>query len=368
MIQYNTYLTKGRNTMKLKTQELIRTIELNSYLGLVLVSIILNNNVDIEQLTTITKFLEHNQININDIRSILSSIYTLDYITSFRTQTITTEYKELKYLYDEVINNIGIFLKDLNIIEPISIFTTYVYMYRSGYFSYNKEFTYSTDMKDFAKLNGLDVISGKGVCRSISSMLTDIYNKLGMPSYNLMVNSSKETLNNINELCPIKLNVDNNSNKFIKFIEIITSHFPLANHLITTVEQNNKNYIFDPTNDCFLQYTDKNRLGLANNTIYSMTNYTFGLSGIIANSLGQFSNDISLKNKRGQLQLSTITNEEYEKKYLEALKTCLENKELFEEFHQNNKTLIDDIYVICKEQNGLIKRLIPIIPNKTKDK
>lgn len=350
--------------MKLKTQETIRSIELSSYLGLVFASIILGNNTNIEELKEITQFIEDNQIDLNEIRSILSSIYTLDYISSFRTQTITTEYKELKHLYNEIINNIGFFYNEMNITDPISIFTAYIFMYRSGYLSYDKEFTYSNNMKDFAKLHGLDIICGKGVCRSISSMLTDIYNKLGMTSYNLMVNTSIETLNNTQPLSPIKLHTEDENNILLKLTELITRHLPLANHLITTVEQNSKNYIFDPTNDCFLHYIGKNYLGVANNPNYSMKNYNFGIYGIITNSLGQFSSSINLQSQRKQIQLPTISYEEYKTKYLESLKICLKSKELFEEFYQQNKNLMEDIHSICEEQNGLIRRLIPIIPIK----
>ena len=55
---------------------------------------------------------------------------------------------------------------------------------------------------------------------------------------------------------------------------------------------------------------------------------------------------------------------EYEEIYLNAFNFCLENIDLFNYFYEDNKYLIEEIYSISKEQSGLIKRLIPIIPKK----
>ena len=84
-----------------------------------------------------------------------------DVCTSFRTQTITREYKELNELYKEVITSTGHLIKKFEFNDPISIFAVYIYMYRSGYLSNDKCFEYSTNMKDFSRLFGLDVIRGK---------------------------------------------------------------------------------------------------------------------------------------------------------------------------------------------------------------
>ena len=57
--------------------------------------------------------------------------------------------------------------------ESAMFVALYVYLYRSGYLSVNHEFKYSNNMIDFPLLNGVDVVRGRGVCRSISSMFTD---------------------------------------------------------------------------------------------------------------------------------------------------------------------------------------------------
>lgn len=350
--------------MKLKTQETIRAVELASYLGVSILSTILTEESNIEQISEIVAFLENNQIDLIQLKTILNNVYFFDYCSSFRTQTITDEYKELKTLYDEIIKDTSNFYNELGINNPISIFATYVYMYRNGYFSHDKKFLYSNDMKDFAKLSGLDVVRGRGVCRSISSMLTDIYNDMGMTSYNLSVNTSREQLKHLSDIEGTTLEKDKSGEKIAKIVGKITEIIPIANHLITMVEQDGKNYILDPTNNGMLRYRSNRLLQVSEIDEIFMKNCSFGISNTIQNLLGQYSDGINVFKNSRQLKLPTITEKEYEQLYLKAFKFCLENKELLDYFYEEHKQIIDDIYSISKEQSGFIKRLIPIIPTK----
>jgi len=271
----------------------------------------------------------------------------------------------LKNLYDEIIKNTCIFYNDLGATDTIGIFATYVYMYRNGYFSHNKQILYSSNLKDFSNMNGLDIIRGHGVCRSISSMLKDIYNEMGMKSINLDVKADLQTLKNIESLSTIDLDSTEQSHKYVKIIEIITKYIPLFNHLITMVEKDGINYILDPTNDAFLYYSKNNKLNLANNPNFSMQNYSFKVISLLHNFVEQ-NNNYKLRQLKEQINLPTISYTEYKRKYLESLKICLENKDLFEEFYQRNKPLIEEINTLSENQNCLVKRLIPILPIKNK--
>lgn len=352
--------------MKLKIQEQIRKIELTNFLCLFLVQIILTIGHNHEAIEKLLNLLNEYDIDLNEVSKILLRIYGIDVLTSFRTQTITSEYKELKLRYNEIINNTSDFYKSIELLEPVSIFATYVYMYRSGYFSHNQQFKYNFNMLDLAKLNGLDVIKGTGVCRSISSLLTDIYNQMGMTSYNLAVFATKEKLSKIEELSTISLDEElNEESKLEKLIILLTKYFPSYNHLITTVEHNNLNYIFDPTNDGFLQNINVSKIALANEPSIEIKNYTIGLTNTLHNLLGQYSDGINLYKKYHTLNKPTISYEEYKKRYLETLKLCIQNEKLFQEFYYKNQQNINEIYSISQNQSDLIKRLIPIyIKNK----
>lgn len=347
--------------MKLRTQGQIRKIELTTYLSSVLISIIFTSCQNKEEVEQILNLLNEYDIDLNEVRNILLKIYEIDMLASFRTQTITSEYKELKSRYDEIINNISEFYKSIELLDPVSIFATYVYMYRSGYFSHNQNFRYSFNMLDLAKLNGLDVIRGTGVCRSIASLLTDIYNKMGMNSYNLSVSVTKEDLNAMKELCPLLLEKEQKEDTTLeKAIILVTKYISIPNHLITTVEHNNLNYIFDPTNDGFLQNVNARKIAIASEPNIQIRNYTIGLINTFHNLLGQFPDGINLIQKYHTLTKPTISYEEYQKRYLETLKLCIQNEKLFQEFYHQNQKNIDEIYNLSQEQNGLIKRLIPI--------
>ena len=214
-------------------------------------------------------------------------------------------------------------------------------------------------------MNGLDIIRGHGVCRSISSMLKDIYNEMGMKSINLDVKADLQTLKNIESLSTIDLESTEQSHKYVKIIEIITKYIPLFNHLITMVEKDGINYILDPTNDAFLYYSKNNKLNLANNPKFSMQNYSFKVISLLHNFVEQ-NNNYKLRQLKEQINLPTISYTEYKRKYLESLKICLENKDLFEEFYQRNKPLIEEINTLSEKQNCFVKRLIPILPIKNK--
>ena len=347
--------------MKLKTQERIRSIELYSSLLLYLSTIIITKDSSIPYIKNIASFIENNNIDLNTLESIASNIYSLSIIANFKTQTITKEYKELKKLYDELIQNTAEFYKELGLKNPISIFATYVFMYRSGYFSYNKDFKYSTKMKDFAKLNGLDVVRGKGVCRSISSMLTDIYRAMGMNSSNLTVRANDESIKNLQKLGPVKLEKEDSSKRFVKFVSATTKYLPLSNHLITMVESDGINYIFDPTNDGFLYNSENNKLIIPGKSGH-MKNYTLRLMNILINLLGAYNDGINIFKKFDQLDLNTVKEEYYETVYNYVVNKCIENEHSFEEFYNKNKEIIDKIHTISEPQSSYIKRLFPINP------
>lgn len=304
-------------------------------------------------------------LNLNEIREILLKIYEIDILASFRTQTITSEYKELKSRYDEIINNTSVFYKSIELSEPVSIFATYVYMYRSGYFSHNQKFRYSFNMLDLAKLNGLDVIRGTGVCRSISSLLTDIYTRMGLTSYNLAVSVTKEKLSKMEELNPIPLEKElKKDSKLEKLILLLAKYLPSSNHLITTVEHNNLNYIFDPTNDGFLQNKNATKIAIASNPNVEIRNYTIGIINTFHNLLGQYPDGINLVKKYHTLTKPTISNEEYKIRYFETLKLCIQNEKIFQEFYYQNQKNIDKIHNLSQNQSGLIKRTFPIYTKK----
>lgn len=348
--------------MKLKTQEKIRLAELIAMFGITGLINYLSQYLDASIAKELSQMLISKGISLEEINEIIQSIYILDYCTNFRTQRFTEEYKQIESNYKFIIKNTCQLYQRLGISDsPIKIFATYVYMYRSGYFSYNNNFEYSIDMKDFAGLTGVDVIRGTGVCRSISSMLTDIYRELGYKSYNLSVRASSESIANLQKLSSISLKKSDKGKKFAKIVGKVTDKLPIANHLITMVRTNDKNYVFDPTNDGFLYKDRRNKIITFTDQSAIMNNYFF--ESFMINLLGMYNDGVHISNQIKQLNMPTVGNKTYRKEYLEALQLCIDNEKIFIEFYNTNKELIDNIYNISKNQSGMVRRLIPIIPN-----
>ena len=82
--------------------------------------------------------------------------------------------------------------------------------------------------------------------------------------------------------------------KLEKLILLIAKCLPSSNHLITTVEHNGLNYIFDPTNDGLLQNKNSTKIAIASNSNVEIRNHTIGIINIFHNLLGQYPDGINL--------------------------------------------------------------------------
>ena len=330
--------------MKLKTQENIRKLEI---IGMFTLDILKHQNINLD-------------IDIDTLNFIISILLDVDILTFGYTQRLTKEYKELKGMYNEVIKNTSSLLKELNVDDPNVLFAIYVYLYRGGYLSYNHSFEYSSDMKDFALLSGLDVIRGTGVCRSISSFLTDLCIEQDYIATNLMVNTTERTCKNLQKMSLQTLRKEFSGKELGEIVSTIAKIISLPNHIITLVKDNDMSYIFDPMNDEFLIYDTKNKITVPKNKNLIMTYKP--IIQMTQRCIGTLKS-LSTREIKDILKTPSINYKTYRKKYVEGLKLCKNNLLLLEELYNNNTKLYEDIYNLSNEQNNLIKRLIPIIPN-----
>ena len=90
------------------------------------------------------------------------------------------EYVSLLNDYRQFFKRYKVLNEELSFKEPISIYTLFVYMYKNGFLSKDKSIEFKVFYKkylDIINLYGTNIFSGKGVCRHIGSMLTDILNE-----------------------------------------------------------------------------------------------------------------------------------------------------------------------------------------------
>lgn len=287
-----------------------------------------------------------------------SYVYLIDILLSGRTATITKDYKELNALYSEVLSRTADLAEDCEFNDPIEVFAFYVYLYRNGYLSVDREFIYDAKLIDFPNLQGIDVIRGKGVCRSISSMLSDLYYELGYDVTNLMVYATEGSVRKQIKLCDTPLRKSEESKKFVDLVISITSRLELANHQITMVKDENKSYILDPTNDGILNYNPNTKIIYAGRKKNYMKYKEFSQvsNGMLMGGVTNPEPEI-----RGDVELT-----DYKEKYLRTLRFCKDNAYLLASFYNENKQLYEDICKILAEQKDIIRRFCPIIPQFTK--
>ena len=157
------------------------------------------------------------------------------------------EFNQLEDVYREFISRIGDFFRNNGIVDVIEILSVYSYFIKNGYLSYDKKFVYKKTLDDCIYMLGSNVVSGFGVCRHITSMLTDIYKELGYDSYNISMIFEKSKSFSKQSFLAIK--------ERKKICECIKKYIYILlcggyyNHLVTLVNNDSGSLIVDPTND-----------------------------------------------------------------------------------------------------------------------
>lgn len=337
--------------MTLKQQERLRLILFIAAYGSSIISRMSGNDIN--------NFLSSYNLSLEEIRKNLFILEDLAIVGAGWMEFVAKEHKEIKTNYEEIIHSAGDLFKTVEVSNnPVKSFALYVYLYRNGYLSCNHKFCYSFSCKDFARLTGADVITGKAVCRGISSMFTDICKENGMDASNVPVKVNPKRFNGLQELCPTDLRSEN-VNSFEEIFSKISPYIPLGNHVTTHLAHNGIKYDFDPTNDIFL--TEKNgRLYISDSSKYYISHDR--IFGFIPLLLGQFNFDIRCGLGIKDTNLPTITHDEYVKLYQEALKMIKDNLDVFEKFYQENNDRYQEIASTANKQHSLIKRYMPILP------
>ena len=341
--------------MTLKDQKNIRKTLLYSYISVLLISQAPNFDINVIQ-----DFLFQNSIDIDTIRVILMSLLNVNFLSMGYQERITTEYKSISQLYDEVIKRTVTLFKELECEKnPTATFTSYVYLYRGGYLSSNKRFNFSDGMKDLPLLRGVDVVLGTGVCRNISAMFVNIANKLGMEATNVSVKLRENDFANAETLSPMQLlhNKDASSDIIDKILLIADYIGLFGNHVISNVSYGGINYTYDPTNDIFLYATPDGNFALPNNQNIKIKQAR--ITGFCNEILGHTEMNLNFINQAKKFALPKQPYEEYKANYLTMLQTLQNNPDMLERFYQDNEELYSEISERSENIGTVLKRAIP---------
>lgn len=166
--------------------------------------------------------------------------------------------------YKNIIESSGKLIKEVGLNNPFSISVMYEYLLWNGYFSKDKKLEFNmTDRKVVMGALGADIMRGKSVCLNNASMLTDIYNELGIEAYTMGCTiDASQSLKNME----YKLDIERESAKiklkdrfFSKVIDILHLGY-FGNHAITCFKFNEMYSFSDPTNLAFLNLIDMTKL------------------------------------------------------------------------------------------------------------
>lgn len=291
-------------------------------------------------------FLEQLDINKNMSNKTLAAGFLLD--TAFLSTTIIYQLKfiDIKEPYNDVLENFKRLTDDLDLKNPVEMYTLFCLMYSQGYLSNNKMFCYSQNY-DLMKNIGSCVVDGFSLCRHISSMLSDIYNKseniYSVPLFAVCDDSSEfpTPLDIIKNNSNSTYAQDQNSIIYKKIIDFF-SH-KIGNHAIVTCKYNNEYYFFDPTNFTFLNIEDfQSKLFLGNGLTCQLINVN-----LISKKQRNIYNNLS------NINIHRFTDQDnYDVK--KTILTFNQNKDLIEDFFNENKAAYEYISRCYRKQRNRV--------------
>lgn len=186
------------------------------------------------------------------------------------SEKINKLYESSLISYQKVLENYKGLALELNINKALELSHLYSYMLWNGYFSISKEHSYKLQGRLLLpNMNSFDVIKGRGVCLAYAELLYRYLNVCGKEAslLNCKVPTSKKDIT-CNYRPEIERKVQNSrlsiiSNKALAFLlkGIIGK---IGNHAVTLIEENNKVFIYDPTNLYVLNVIDENTANIIN--------------------------------------------------------------------------------------------------------
>ena len=249
------------------------------------------------------------------------------------------EYAALFNDYKQFLKRYKVLNDELSFKEPISIYALFVYMYKNGFLSKDKSIEFKVFYKeylDMINLRGANIFNGKGVCRHIGSMLTDILRESDIESYNYSNLCSVPLLYGMvqkyyKDVYNYQGKLDYVMNHYlVRFLKV---NYIYAPHLISYASYDGKNYFLDPTQERILDSID---LGITDDK---------GVMLPIFKDNGYF--DL-LENRKRMCDLinqnnKPLSNEEVQDILNESNAKILLHKDMYEDFYNENKAFYEDM-------------------------
>lgn len=347
-----------------KFEKLCETVDYNTYMKLQQ-SLGLSSSLSFLGFSIANNLIPQYPItdSIGVVNIILLSTYIRLSIPSGKQNT--KDIKQIKQLYNEFLNNYNNLNKIFDLNNPVEIYTMFNYLLSKGYLSKDKVFDFSDEQtRNLKNLLGVEVITGKGVCRHVSGMLTDILNASGIKSesigvyakeYNMhlniideqkytkeeLINWARENAKNEQDYERFKQIIEEFYNANIKNIEFSPSTNDatvlekiFGNHAISFALKDEKSYFLDPTREMIYRM-DKSKKILCDENGNNVSTRLIP-SILLGNSKTYF----EMRKKIFNPSISTLEEQAFIEKTLDK---CKDNMDIFEQFYASNSELYDDI-------------------------
>ncbi len=237
------------------------------------------------------------------------------------------KYIDLLSNYKNIINSASNLFKELNLNNSLEYSILYTYLLYSGYFSQNMDFKFQDEgRKTIPGLYAHDIMTGIGVCLNISDMLKDILNNSGFQS-SIMANYEYQ-------------------NNPIEWLKVMKEDS--WNHAFNLIKENEKLYIYDPTNYRLIKIGNiTTACSMDNKNKYKL--YPYG------------SYYVNTKQREIDLLDEFITTSNFNNYYNindlnDAKNNCIESV-------RQNKSLLLDYYDSTKENVDFIANKLVLIKN-----
>lgn len=226
-----------------------------------------------------------------------------------------------------------------NSLETANLFT---YLLWNGYFSQNQNFKYKASGRlNATNAYAFDIMNGIGVCLNISDMLNDILKKCGYSS--IMFYNRFICLKHKDYIPEIEKNIEKPKKSLIKLR--IEHLLKTSNHVCVLIHENDRFYLYDPTNLLILNVDDLKQSSMINcvGTIENHINNSYKWISnkdqfdeyILDDLVSDLKNNI---NKKCCYDLTFFKNS-----WDNNLKQCFLNNSLLESYYDDIKLHIDNI-------------------------
>lgn len=196
-------------------------------------------------------------------------------------------YHKEMILYKNILETYKTVAEELKLSSGLEISYYYTYLLWNGYFSITKHHEYNTNRLTILEFLSADVLHGGGVCLGYAALLNDFLKICQKDSLLATYYAPMKRGNLSFDYKPnIKTNIANID--FDRLKKLTTSLLyasgilrKLGNHAVNIINENGKQYVFDPTNLSVLNIDDGNKASLINgNGIFELKKYTLDFLNI----------------------------------------------------------------------------------------